>query len=102
VIRHRLVGELTDNRHQILVLPAGLVGRGGTREVLGFDVGDSENGAFWTGFLRAFVRSVTAACPALVEEPITERKRADTLRAKTARFARRARPSIVARILHLS
>src|SRR4029434_7857500 len=25
----------------------------GRREVLGFDVGDSENGAFWTGFLRA-------------------------------------------------
>jgi Transposase, Mutator family len=23
------------------------------REVLGFDVGDSESGAFWTGFLRA-------------------------------------------------
>jgi putative transposase len=25
----------------------------GRREVLGFDVGDSESGAFWTGFLRA-------------------------------------------------
>ena len=25
----------------------------GRREVLGFDVGDSEDGAFWTAFLRS-------------------------------------------------
>jgi putative transposase len=29
------------------------VAAGGRREVLGFDVGDSEDGAFWTAFLRS-------------------------------------------------
>jgi putative transposase len=28
------------------------ISAGGRREVLGFDVGDSESGVFWTGFLR--------------------------------------------------
>jgi transposase-like protein len=37
---------------QAVVVATG-VSADGRREVLGFDVGDSENGAFWTGFLRA-------------------------------------------------
>jgi putative transposase len=37
---------------QAVVVATG-VSADGRREVLGFDVGDSESGAFWTGFLRA-------------------------------------------------
>jgi len=37
---------------QAVVIATG-VSADGRREVLGFDVGDSESGAFWTGFLRA-------------------------------------------------
>ena len=36
---------------QAVVIATGVT-RDGRREVLGFDVGDSENGAFWTAFLR--------------------------------------------------
>jgi putative transposase len=36
---------------QAIVVATG-VSADGRREVLGFDVGDSESGAFWTGFLR--------------------------------------------------
>jgi putative transposase len=36
---------------QAVVMATG-VSADGRREVLGFDVGDSESGAFWTGFLR--------------------------------------------------
>ena len=36
------------------VVVATAVRADGNREVLGFDVGDSEDGAFWTGFLRSF------------------------------------------------
>ena len=32
-----------------------------TAEVLGFAVGDSEDGAFWTGFLRSLRARVVAA-----------------------------------------
>lgn len=37
---------------QAVVIATG-ISTGGRREVLGFDVGDSESGAFWTGFLRS-------------------------------------------------
>lgn len=37
---------------QAVVIATG-ISADGRREVLGFDVGDSESGAFWTGFLRA-------------------------------------------------
>ena len=37
---------------QAVVIATG-ISAGGRREVLGFDVGDSESGAFWTGFLRS-------------------------------------------------
>jgi len=37
---------------QAVVVATG-VAADGRREVLGFDVGDSEDGAFWTGFLRS-------------------------------------------------
>jgi transposase-like protein len=40
-----------------VVSQAGVIATGvtadGRREVLGFDVGDSEDGAFWTAFLRS-------------------------------------------------
>jgi transposase-like protein len=35
-----------------VVIATGVIGDG-HREVLGFDVGDSEDGAFWTAFLRS-------------------------------------------------
>ena len=37
---------------QAIVIATG-VSADGRREVLGFDVGDSESGAFWTAFLRS-------------------------------------------------
>jgi putative transposase len=37
---------------QAVVIATG-ISADGRREVLGFDVGDSESGAFWTGFLRS-------------------------------------------------
>jgi putative transposase len=37
---------------QAVVIATG-ISTGGRREVLGFDVGDSESGVFWTGFLRS-------------------------------------------------
>jgi putative transposase len=44
---------------QAIVVATG-VSADGRREVLGFDVGDSESGAFWTGFLRGL--KAPAAC----------------------------------------
>jgi putative transposase len=44
-VNHRVVS-------QAVVVATG-VAAGGHREVLGFDVGDSEDGAFWTAFLRS-------------------------------------------------
>jgi putative transposase len=44
-VDHRVVS-------QAVVVATG-VAAGGHREVLGFEVGDSEDGAFWTAFLRS-------------------------------------------------
>ena len=44
-VNHRAVS-------QAVVIATGVTGDG-RREVLGFDVGDSEDGAFWTAFLRS-------------------------------------------------
>lgn len=44
-VDHRVVS-------QSVVVATG-VAANGRREVLGFDVGDSEDGAFWTAFLRS-------------------------------------------------
>ena len=38
-----------------VVIAVGVNGESGEREVLGFDVGPSEDGAFWTSFLRSLV-----------------------------------------------
>jgi putative transposase len=38
-----------------VVIAVGVNGETGEREVLGFDVGPSEDGAFWTSFLRSLV-----------------------------------------------
>ena len=38
-----------------VVIAAGLRGKTGEREILGLDVGPSEDGAFWTSFLRSLV-----------------------------------------------
>jgi putative transposase len=38
-----------------VVIAVGMNGESGEREVLGFDVGPSEDGAFWTSFLRSLV-----------------------------------------------
>ena len=38
-----------------VVIAVGVKGETGEREVLGFDVGPSEDGAFWTAFLRSLV-----------------------------------------------
>jgi hypothetical protein len=40
-----------------VVIATGVTADGG-REVLGLDVGDSEDGAFWTAFLHGFERYV--------------------------------------------
>jgi transposase-like protein len=44
-VNHRVVSQA--------VVVAARVAADGHREVLGFDVGDSEDGAFWTAFLRS-------------------------------------------------
>ncbi|WP_196766253.1 transposase, partial [Mycobacterium avium] len=44
-VNHRVVS-------QAVVIATG-VAADGRREVLGFEVGDSEDGAFWTAFLRS-------------------------------------------------
>jgi transposase-like protein len=44
-VNHRIVSQA--------VVVAVVVAADGRREVLGFDVGDTENGGFWTGFLRS-------------------------------------------------
>jgi putative transposase len=38
-----------------VVIAVGVNGKSGEREVLGVDVGPSEDGAFWTSFLRSLV-----------------------------------------------
>jgi len=38
-----------------VVIAVGMKGESGEREVLGLDVGPSEDGAFWTSFLRSLV-----------------------------------------------
>jgi putative transposase len=38
-----------------VVIAVGVKAQTGEREVLGFDVGPSEDGAFWTNFLRSLV-----------------------------------------------
>lgn len=46
-----------------VVIAVGVKGDSGEREVLGFDVGPIENGAFWTSFLALF------DCPRCLEAP---------------------------------
>ena len=46
---------------QAVVIATG-VRADGWREVLGFAVGDSEDGAFWTAFLRSSKRAVSVGC----------------------------------------
>jgi putative transposase len=38
-----------------VVIAVGVNGKTGEREILGLDVGPSEDGAFWTSFLRSLV-----------------------------------------------
>jgi transposase-like protein len=45
----------TLSRAPTVVIAVGVKGETGEREVLGLDVGPSENGAFWTAFLRSLV-----------------------------------------------
>ncbi len=62
-VREHLPGQ--QNRRvvsQALIIVGTAMATGGRLEVLGFAVGDSEDGAFWTGFL---VRSGRAASPGL-------------------------------------
>ena len=53
-VNHRVVS-------QAVVVATG-VAADGHREVLGFDVGDSEDGAFWTAFLRSLKTRGLAVC----------------------------------------
>ena len=53
-VDHRVVS-------QAVVVATG-VAADGHREVLGFDVGDSEDGAFWTAFLRSLQARGLAVC----------------------------------------
>ena len=54
-VNHRVVS-------QAVVVATG-VAADGHREVLGFDVGDSEDGAFWTAFLRSLKARGLAVLP---------------------------------------
>jgi putative transposase len=53
-VNHRVVS-------QAVVIATGVTGDG-RREVLGFDVGDSEDGAFWTAFLRSLKARGLGGC----------------------------------------
>src|SRR6185436_19458340 len=53
-VDHRVVS-------QAVVVATGVTADG-RREVLGFDVGDSEDGAFWTAFLRSLKARGLAGC----------------------------------------
>ena len=53
-VNHRVVS-------QAVVIATG-VAADGRREVLGFDVGDSEDGAFWTAFLRSLKSRGLSGC----------------------------------------
>ena len=53
-VNHRVVS-------QAVVVATG-VAADGHREVLGFDVGDSEDGAFWTAFLRSLRPAAWPGC----------------------------------------
>src|SRR4051812_17856928 len=50
--RHHCHAQVNRGVSQAVVIPTG-VAADGHREVLGFAVGDSEDGAFWTAFLRS-------------------------------------------------
>jgi transposase-like protein len=54
---HHVASRLREERGEVPVEVSKAVATGvtadGRREVLGFDVGDLEDGAFWTAFLRS-------------------------------------------------
>jgi putative transposase len=77
-VNHRVVS-------QAVVIATG-VAADGRREVLGFEVGDSEDGAFWTAFLRSLKsRGLTGSCGAAT-------RCADSTATRCARAGRRRSP----------
>jgi transposase-like protein len=65
--------------HQVVskavVIATGVTGDG-RREVLGFDVGDSEDGAFWTAFLRSLKARGLAGVQLVLSDAYTGLKQA--------------------------
>jgi transposase-like protein len=60
-VNHRVVS-------QAVVIATGVTGDG-RREVLGFDVGGSEDGAIWTAFLRSLKARGLAGVQLVISEP---------------------------------
>ena len=60
---------------QAVVIATGVTADG-RREVLGFDVGDSENGAFWTAFLRSLKARGLAGVQLVISDAHTGLKQA--------------------------
>jgi transposase-like protein len=67
-VNHRVVS-------QAVVIATGVTGDG-RREVLGFDVGDSEDGAFWTAFLRSLKARGLAGVQLVISDAHTGLKQA--------------------------
>ena len=68
-VNHRVVS-------QAVVIATGVTGDG-RREVLGFDVGDSEDGAFWTAFLRSLKARGLAGVQLVISDAHTGLKAGD-------------------------
>jgi putative transposase len=64
-LKARMNGRVTS---QALVIAIGLNGQTGQREVLGLDVGPSEDGAFWLAFLRGLVARGLAGVQLVVSD----------------------------------
>ncbi len=67
-VNHRVVS-------QAVVIATGVTGDG-RREVLGFDVGDSEDGAYWTAFLRSLKARGLAGVQLVISDAHTGLKQA--------------------------
>ena len=70
-VNHRVVSKA--------VVVAFGVAADGRREVLGFDVGDSENEVFWTGFLRSLKSSGLSGVKLVISDAHTGLKKAITV-----------------------
>ena len=68
-VKARQDGRVTSTA---VVIAVGVNGETGEREVLGLDVGPSEDGAFWTSFLRSLVARRLSGVRLLTPATLTE------------------------------